>query len=65
MNNISDRFINNENLNTSDDGSEKANEEFADKTLLTIDEIIINLKIISKIKENDKMIVNNKTMTVD
>ena len=36
-----------------------------DNTSFTLDDIIINLKIISKIKENDKMIVNNKTMAVD
>ena len=72
MENVSDLIINNEKFNTSDDGSENSNiqeiqeiQEIQDNTLLSLDDIIINLKIISKIKENDKMIVNNKTMTVD
>ena len=56
----------NDEFNASDDNSEKSNiESIQDNTLLSLDDIIINLKIISKIKENDKMIVNNRTMTVD
>ena len=76
MNPVTSTFNNNTNRNILDQSVSESitpslcsNDEISNSDILgnylSIDDIIINLKIISKIKEDDKMIVNDKTMDVD